>query len=173
MAGVVIGCFGADFSSWWDQSQFVEKFADIFDLVGQRLAGGLLCVLPMVSVIFQHGATPGHIDQNCVDVGVLWVGKRGQILIGKVLGGFCLTGMKMNRTTTALGRGDNDFTAVFLEYTDGRHMRRAKNGISYAAGEQGDAGAAVTLGRVAVLQRRQGSVQRWQHGQQPAEARGE
>ena len=94
MAGVVIRCFGADFSRWWNQSQFVEEFADIFDLVSQRLAGGLLCVFPMVSVIFQHGATPRDIDQNCVDVGVLWVGKRGQILIGKVLGGVCLAGMK-------------------------------------------------------------------------------
>ena len=69
VAGVVIGGDRADFALRRHQSQRVEKLVDVLDLRRQERTRGLGRVVPVVAVVFQHGATARHVDHHRIDFG--------------------------------------------------------------------------------------------------------
>ena len=149
VASIVIRCFGAEFTRRRNQSEFIEKFADIFDLVGERLPLPLVFVFPVMAVILQHRTTTGHVGEDRFDSGTF---ESAQILIGKFSGRLRTAGMKMNGAAAALVPGDHHVTTILLEYPHRRPVGGAKDGISYATGKQCHTGSAFSLGRIDRIQ---------------------
>ena len=75
------------------------------------------------------------------------VSKRGEILVGELLGRFAGAGVEVDRAAADLRCGHVHVAAVLLQHAGRGPVDVAEHGVADAAGEEGDRGTAAADGR--------------------------
>jgi len=167
MAGIVIGGGQSNFAGWVDEAELVEEFVAVADFRGEELASGLLTVVTMVTIVFEHGTAAGDVDDDGIDAaGVESCG----VFVGHFACGGAAAGVEMDRTATGLILRNDDVASILLEDAGGGPIGLAKECIADAAGEEGDTGAAAAFGGDEFRQCGQGLLERREHRREAAEA---
>ena len=128
------------FSGRPHRAERVEKLVDVFDFGCKASSLLSAFIVPMMSVVFQHGPTAGYIRDDGIDVLDI---ERGQIRIGKAASRFGAPGMEVNRPAAALRPRHEHVAAILLQNSSGRPIGVAKHYIAHTAGEQCDAGTSL------------------------------
>ena len=118
-----------------------KKFGDVTDF---RAEGHGLLVLRFVQrkemvVFLERGAAACRVRDEGVEIAG---SEGGEIFAGELLGNVAHSGVRRESATAELAVGDDNFTAVGREDSDGGLIELREGDLRDAAGEQGDACAA-------------------------------
>src|SRR6188472_556021 len=132
MTRVVIGGGHVDWPWRRDQPQLIEKLVDILDLGCELLASRLSRVVPVTSVVLEHGPATGNVDDHGVNI----VGrKRPHVRIGELLSRFARAGVEMDGAAANLLPRHDDIATVLLQHACRGPIGRPKDRVAYTAGK--------------------------------------